>query len=115
MQSGQEKYGFLRVPIDGEKKTSPLNEREIRNTLAAIDRSAEPERAAYLESLIKTTSQDILERAAKLLRLVAEGKSTSATYFWNVTLATEALHDGDVTKANIHLLAAMKQEPQEGN
>jgi hypothetical protein len=65
--------------------------------------------------MTSTTQQDIIERAAKLLRLVAEGKSTSATYFWNVTFAVEALRDDDSTKANIFLLAAMKQEPQEGN
>ena len=60
---------------------------------------------------MSTMQQEIIVRAATLLRLVAEGKSTSAVYFWNITHAVEALRDGNVTEARISLESAKDMEP----
>jgi hypothetical protein len=57
-----------------------------------------------------TTQQEIIERAARLLRIVATGGSTSSVYFWNITHAVEALRDGNPTEARISLQSAMDME-----
>lgn len=62
------------------------------------------------DMLISTVEQEILKRSANVLRLVAQGKSTSAVYFWNVTHALEAIRDGDPTEARISLNSAMDME-----
>jgi hypothetical protein len=58
-----------------------------------------------------TMQQEIIERAAHMLRSVAEGKSFSATYFWNITMAMEAMRDGNPSDARIHLEQAQKLCP----
>jgi hypothetical protein len=59
----------------------------------------------------KKLQQDIIERAANMLRSVAEGKSFNASYFWNVTMAMEAFRDGNPRHCRIHLEAARKLYP----
>jgi hypothetical protein len=52
------------------------------------------------------TSQDVIKKAAELLRIVAEGGNTDSLYFWSVTLATEGLRDGDVIATNMYMRQA---------
>jgi len=50
---------------------------------------------------------EIEARAAKLLRMVAEGKTTvDSNYFWKVTFAMEAIVKGETTEAIVYLNAA---------
>jgi hypothetical protein len=62
------------------------------------------------DMLISTVEQEIIKRSCNVLRLVAQGKSTSAVYFWNVTHALEAFRDGNPTEARISLNSAMDME-----
>ena len=55
-------------------------------------------------------TQEIVERSAKLLRLVAEGKSTSESYFWAATLSIEALRDRKINEAYSHAKYARELE-----
>jgi hypothetical protein len=55
-------------------------------------------------------SQDVLKHAARLLRIVAEGGTASTTYFWAVTLATEAFRDGNVHDMEVFLNQADQEE-----
>jgi hypothetical protein len=58
-----------------------------------------------------TMQQEIIIRGCELLRMVAEGRSTSSVYFWNITHAMEYLRDGDPNGARISLMSAQDMEP----
>jgi len=49
------------------------------------------------------TEQEIIKRAAQMLRMVQQGKSCSSLYFTGVTMATERMADGDEVKAKEYL------------
>lgn len=59
---------------------------------------------------VELTTTEVIQLAAFLLREVAEGRSTSSPFFWNVTLATEALRDEDFEKAATYARQAAKYD-----
>lgn len=60
------------------------------------------------------SSYDVITKAAALLRLVAEGKSAPAQYFWCIVKATEALRDGNPTDVDMYMRHSESPENQSG-